>query len=173
MTTTIAPTTCECGCGQTPRPGRRYLHGHSGYRAPRLDVSHVKTCNGCDRELPVENFQADASMPSGLQSKCKECRAVIDQQTYDAHPERWFKNRLLREFGITVEDYEAMLAAQGGVCAICAKECRSGRRLAVDHDHVTGVVRGLLCLHCNLALGKFDDDPERIERALAYLRGAR
>lgn len=76
----------------------------------------------------------------------------------------------LRAFGLTSADYQALLASQGGVCAICGRP-EHGRRLAVDHDHITGAVRGLLCRHCNLALGQFGDDPARIDRAASYLRG--
>jgi hypothetical protein len=73
-------------------------------------------------------------------------------------------------YGISLEDYDAMLARQGGVCATCRKR-RSGR-LCVDHCHVTGKVRGLLCRNCNFGLGLFRDDADVVERAAAYLRGA-
>ncbi|WP_409071688.1 endonuclease VII domain-containing protein [Burkholderia pseudomallei] len=68
-----------------------------------------------------------------------------------------------------------MIHEQGGVCAIC-KRAPSGRGIAavlhVDHDHTTGIVRGLLCTRCNRALGAFDDDPQRLIDAAAYLRGS-
>lgn len=75
----------------------------------------------------------------------------------------------LKGFGLTVSDYDQMLVAQGGVCAICKKQCSSGRRLHVDHDHKTGVVRGLLCGRCNPALGAFDDSPALLAAAITYL----
>jgi len=63
-----------------------------------------------------------------------------------------------------------MYAEQRGSCAICGKgEAENGKALAVDHDHESGVVRGLLCDHCNLALGRFQDSPEILRRALDYL----
>lgn len=64
-----------------------------------------------------------------------------------------------------------MLADQGGLCAICRQPERTARNqvLAVDHDHSTGEVRGLLCSHCNRAVGLLADDPARLIRALAYL----
>lgn len=74
-----------------------------------------------------------------------------------------------KRFGITVEEYDAMVAAQGGRCAICRGENTRGVRLPVDHNHKTGKVRGLLCERCNLALGQFGDDPQLLERAIAYL----
>lgn len=80
-------------------------------------------------------------------------------------------------FGIEMEDYEALLAAQGAVCAICGapppeKAVRGDGpgRLAVDHNHESGVVRGLLCLPCNAALARMEDIPQWHEKALAYLQ---
>lgn len=76
---------------------------------------------------------------------------------------------LRRKYGITMEQYTAMLAAQGGVCAICGGGDGS-RRLAVDHCHATGKVRALLCASCNTSLGRLGEDPVVLERAAAYLR---
>jgi hypothetical protein len=70
-------------------------------------------------------------------------------------------------YGITVEQYEAMLAAQGGVCAICGK-LNGNSRLYVDHCHRDGGVRGLLCARCNSWLGRYEQ-PGFLERADAYL----
>lgn len=79
---------------------------------------------------------------------------------------------LRRRFNISERDYDAMLEAQGGVCAICRRECEHFA-LAVDHCHETKQIRGLLCASCNLGLGKFKDDPDRLEAAATYLRRAR
>jgi hypothetical protein len=73
-----------------------------------------------------------------------------------------------RNHGIAAEEYETMLAAQGGVCAICKKP--PGRRmLNVDHDHTTGAIRALLCHGCNTGLGAFKDTPATLRAAAAYL----
>mgnify|MGYP006921286330 CR=1 FL=1 len=83
---------------------------------------------------------------------------------------------LRQRYGMTLEDYDAMLEAQGGVCAICAKPPRGkskGRRLYVDHCHDTKIVRGLLCAGCNTALGQFYHDPAIFARAIAYLEQKR
>jgi Recombination endonuclease VII len=76
-------------------------------------------------------------------------------------------------YGITLAEYEALLAEQGGGCAICgATDPGSNRRyLFVDHDHSTDLIRGLLCANCNLALGKFRDDPSLLRKAADYLDG--
>jgi hypothetical protein len=74
------------------------------------------------------------------------------------------------KYGLTVEQYDAMLEAQGGVCATCGKPCDRRKRLAVDHAHETRKVRGLLCERCNLALGLLGEDPETISRMAEYVR---
>jgi Recombination endonuclease VII len=79
------------------------------------------------------------------------------------------KSHLKRKFGLTVDDYEQMLAAQGGGCAICGRPPRGDIALHVDHDHDTGAVRGLLCFRCNNALGDFDSDPALLRAAIDYL----
>lgn len=85
---------------------------------------------------------------------------------------QWTEKRLrgtCKERGITVEEYNMMFEAQQGVCKICGRPDPLGR-LAIDHDHTTNKVRGLLCRACNLALGNFGDSVERLERAIAYLK---
>jgi Recombination endonuclease VII len=74
---------------------------------------------------------------------------------------------LKRLYGISAAEYDALLAKQGGACAICRK--RSKARLCVDHCHVTGTIRGLLCHSCNLGLGSLKEDQASLVAALAYL----
>ena len=76
--------------------------------------------------------------------------------------------RLLQRYNITSRDYDKLLAAQNGRCAICRKP-PNGRRLSVDHDHVTGKVRGLLCQKCNAILGLADDSIAILIEATEYL----
>lgn len=75
------------------------------------------------------------------------------------------RNNLRRKFGITPEDYATMLEAQGGVCLICQAPPKK-HRLAVDHDHATGAIRGLLCSKCNSALGWFEKNRAAIHSYL-------
>lgn len=89
------------------------------------------------------------------------------QQSYGLAARResdWRK----RGINFTVEEFEAMLEEQGGVCAICGRD--GERTLHVDHDHKTGKVRGLLCDNCNHGLGKLGDDPDQLEAGAHYLR---
>jgi hypothetical protein len=82
--------------------------------------------------------------------------------------------RLRRKFDLTPEQYSEMWTAQRGLCAICHRvEPREGYALAVDHDHTTGEVRGLLCSHCNRGIGWLSDDPELLRSAIGYLTGIR
>lgn len=87
----------------------------------------------------------------------------------DAEKEKTRARNLKQRFGITIEDYDAMLAAQGGKCGICNKPPRPERRLAVDHDHSNGDIRGLLCTACNRELRYFDGHPDYLARAIDYL----
>lgn len=82
---------------------------------------------------------------------------------------RKHKNIQLRiRYGMTIEQYDALLAAQNGVCAACASP-PGKRALAVDHDHTSGVVRGLLCGNCNVALGLLYECPTRITALRDYI----
>jgi hypothetical protein len=80
---------------------------------------------------------------------------------------------LQRKYGVTEDEYRLLLKKQRGICAICGTEktiyAKREARLAVDHCHKTGKVRGLLCSRCNLALSFFDDSPAVLARARRYL----
>lgn len=80
-------------------------------------------------------------------------------------------SRLKRVFGLTTEQYDELLLKQEGKCAVCQRhESEFNRRLAIDHCHKTGYIRGLLCNFCNRRLIGRHSDPDRFERAAAYLR---
>ena len=75
------------------------------------------------------------------------------------------------KYGITVEDYNQMFADQNGCCDICGvHQSEVDKRFAVDHNHDTGEVRGLLCSNCNRALGLFGDNTENLAKAIIYLQ---
>jgi hypothetical protein len=75
-----------------------------------------------------------------------------------------------RNTGVTQEQYDGAYLKQKGVCAICSGVEASGKRLAADHCHTTGVFRGLLCMKCNTAIGKLNDDAVLVKKALNYLK---
>lgn len=89
-------------------------------------------------------------------------------------PQFLHNKNISKHFSLSGSDYQDLLLEQNGVCAICHKPetvRQSGKvcRLAVDHDHKTGVIRGLLCRQCNTGLGSFKDTPELLDSAKAYL----
>jgi hypothetical protein len=132
----------------------------------------MKTCQNCGEAKPLSEFPRE-------RSQCRPCtsRQALEWRTKnrERHHANFRQWELRTKFGMTPEDYDVMLVAQGGVCAICGtaeRECRGGRpkHFAIDHDHRTGRVRGLLCHLCNRTLGRLKDRPELFEKAAAYLR---
>jgi nitrate/TMAO reductase-like tetraheme cytochrome c subunit len=127
----------------------------------------MKRCPICEKQKPFDEFYKNRTKRDGLQSQCKACH---NSDRRKATPEQRRRNKLKTRYGISVEDYERLLAKQGGGCAICEKPPTAKRRLAVDHCHGTKRVRGLLCVACNRGIGYLGDDIQRLERALKYLK---
>lgn len=153
----------------------------------------MKTCTKCRQTKPLVDFHKQKAAKDGHAYYCKDCYRIIDRQyrrqnrgRLDRQKQKWRReheaqalaiNRRcnLRRYGLTLARYKRMLAEQGGVCAACGQaETRiiqgTLANLSVDHDHKTGVVRGLLCQACNLLLGLARDDSERLLTAVAYLK---
>lgn len=153
-----------------------------------LPPDGFKICFRCERPRPLEGFHV---APSGrIRATCKMCaleRRRAERRRKSARllngreTEKDLRERrkamdlhLRRHFKMTQEDYEALLEKQEGLCAICINPetmIRNGKlvRLAVDHCHVTGKVRGLACSNCNRALGLMGDDPALLRAAADYL----
>lgn len=131
-----------------------------------------------DRKLARQaRYKKKVSTPEGRAAHVRETKAWRK-----ANPEKARASsrraQLKWKYGLTPAAYEALLNAQGGLCAICRRPQQTHRDgttddFAVDHDHVTDKVRGLLCHHCNTALGKMRDSPRLLRRAAAYLERAR
>lgn len=116
-------------------------------------------CPDCQIEKPIDQFNVDHHRPTGRKLYCRSCVVI-----------RYRKTR----YGITEEQRLSMAAAQGGVCAICRRLPPVNRKpLVVDHDHGTGVVRGLLCDDCNVGIARLQEDPEFLLAAASYLRRSR
>jgi hypothetical protein len=109
----------------------------------------------------------DRSRGSGWERNGRDKWELSERDKHDKY--------LKRTYGISIEEFEAMFEAQGKVCAICRDNCNrsTSERLCVDHDHVTGEIRGLLCFQCNVGLGKFRDDSQLLEQASDYLKRSR
>lgn len=139
--------------------------------APAVAYS-VKKCSMCGELKTASEFGRRYGERSHLlRSECRPCGA---QRTRDFHQRRpdvmRNSNRRgsFRRRGLTESDYNEMLSAQGGCCAICGDPPKQ-RRLAVDHCHSTGENRALLCDLCNKALGGFRDNPEIMIKAAKYV----
>lgn len=120
----------------------------------------------------MEDFHNSKSTKDGKQYSCKACskaRMSTPEMMERRKRDAWL--RCLRGFGITEEHYNEMFARQLGLCGICHKP-ENDIKLAVDHDHVTKVVRGLLCKKCNMAIGLLGDDPQIVTNAALYLQRA-
>ena len=98
----------------------------------------------------------------------REARAAYMREYHKEYHAKIRDHHYRQKYGISLEEYNAILLRQNGVCAIC-QTLKKGRRLAVDHCHTTGRVRGLICARCNYGLGVFHDDPAYLQRAIVYL----
>ena len=155
-----------------------------------------KLCRACDKVKPLSAFYNHKR--DGKQSLCKICTDVKNRvwaaknrerlnacqaewkrrnpekvlamrQRYNSRPEvkaRKAAQWLSRKYSLSVQAFEQLLADQNGCCAICGEVLVQPN---VDHDHATGVIRGILCSPCNKALGLFGDSPARLQAAAAYL----
>ncbi len=123
-----------------------------------LFIDDTKWCSRCESYKIFTDFGTNSRVSSGLQTYCLVCN-------YDYS----FERRVKSVYGITAEEYDQLLNDQDRQCYICKNKPRK-QRLAVDHDHVTGAVRGLLCTRCNhKLLGAAHDNIEILQRAIDYL----
>jgi len=144
------------------------------YRAPGARDGHRNECKRCNlarrkatypsrREREIERVkQWQRDNPERYAARMRRYR----ESGRKAIANR--KSHLKRMYGITPEPYDAMLGAQGDVCAICAEK-PGDLTLHVDHDHATGAVRALLCIRCNNALGLFQESQFLFQAAADYL----
>jgi hypothetical protein len=127
-----------------------------------IDGRLEKVCAECGIFKPVQNFHRKRK--TQYTSFCKSCTSIIGKS--------W---RLGSKFGLTMDEYEEMKRASGGVCEACGdRETKIAKGtladLAIDHDHVTGEIRGLLCNRCNRILGIAKENMEYLQRAADGLR---
>ena len=106
--------------------------------------------------------------PSGESYESKKKRAKAMREYRKRQPQRVKNTYLKKMFGITIQDYDEMLESQNGGCKICGGKDKSFR-LAVDHCHGTGKIRGLLCSKCNRGIGCFKDSTDLLRKAIEYL----
>lgn len=130
-----------------------------------------RECRTCSHTKPAKDFRMYSKVSSTgkhyyRQTRCRECESLYSKTQGRV-------NSLQRQYNMTPGEYLDLLQEQNNRCAICEEECSTGWRLAVDHDHDTGEVRGLLCNKCNRGLGYFKDNTQLLSAAILYLRGVR
>lgn len=148
--------------------------------------AQLKGCCRCKQSHPSEMFWANRTKRDGLQDYCKACAKKRRQENPEqarsrdraryaanplkrqASPEKKRGYNLMRYWGMTVDEFNARLEAQSGVCAICDLPPAKGR-LQVDHDHETGKIRALLCAPCNKGIGCLKDSRRVLLSAARYL----
>ena len=170
MLSSISELTCNV-CSDT-----KPIHEFKKHKA--CTSGYIKRCKKCVNRLEIESYRRNN--PGALyrheyaktEEETRERKAKNNIEHYQNNKVKisdYRKEYRLKKYGITQMQYEEMLDRQGGVCAICGSANGNGRILAVDHDHITEKVRGLLCGKCNMGLGMFCDNPEILLLAYSYL----
>lgn len=158
----------RCSRCQTDKPDGEFAPSALARRAAGSPKGAY--CRPCRRDY-YKGRSRDPVLKAATAKRSRE-RLLADPARRDAHKLRARSKGLRLRYGITLAEYEARLAAQGGRCACCGtEEPRGAGSFRVDHDHETGVVRGLLCNPCNAGLGLLGDSPAALMRALRYLDG--
>lgn len=144
----------------------------------------MKLCTRCGETKDNDSFVRGARQRDGLQAWCRDCMrsytrehrerpGVKERRNAAARarrdPSRAKDAGLRRLYGITLLQFNTMLDAQHGRCMVCDDVLDGGKATHVDHCHDTGVVRALLCGHCNKGIGSLRDDPSLLRTAAAYL----
>lgn len=122
----------------------------------------MRICKKCGQKaLHYKTVYSHCIVCHGKYNKIKH---KLDKETHNKISQ---KSRYKNKYGITLDEYNKMLEKQKGLCA--NSYCGSNLRLSVDHCHDTGIVRGILCNTCNLALGQIDDNKRRLKGLIEYL----
>lgn len=130
-----------------------------------------RICTKCGVEKPLFGFSKQRGKHRSI---CKDCNSkyAMSKPIRDRRRATMMKNR----YNFTIDEYNEMWEKQQGLCVVCNQpettKHQTGvtRNLGVDHDHLTGKVRGLLCQQCNKALGDVDDSIEKLEALIEYLK---
>jgi hypothetical protein len=156
---------CDCGWSASPFANRAL--------AKEAYAAHLQSALYVCKRCGVSKLHSQMSKTTP--HLCKPCSSAKSREWKALHPKEWDRSArrsyLKKTYGMTPEQYDALLARQGGRCAICVRNHADSRefRLHVDHDHSTGRVRGLLCGLCNQGIGSLRDDPSLLRIAIAYL----
>lgn len=149
----------------------------SPIESKKLREQGLAKCPHCKETKSLQQeFSQNIQSHTGFASHCKICCKIIAKERPPEEKHRYYMNdrekirdrKLRHSFGISLKEYQELLKQQGGVCAVCGGTDKE-KNLAVDHDHKTGRIRGLLCGRCNPALGFCQDSPEILKKLIDYL----
>jgi nitrate/TMAO reductase-like tetraheme cytochrome c subunit len=156
------------------RQERRNKLRHNLYK--ELDLPETVICNSCGIEKNVEEFPMRSTTKRGYRQPCKKCLQKT-RRKIRRMDNKWYKrnkkNKLKRKYGISLEEFDKMKNDQNNKCAICNVDFNDAEFNKsfpnVDHNHITGKTRGILCTSCNSGIGFFNDSIELIIKAKEYL----
>ena len=147
-------------------------------------IMDTKTCNICGQTKPLSDFSKTKQLKSGYKGHCKVCHNQSNKKYYsnpnnyirqkewaknnpDSRKKSYKKHRIKKEYGLNWDQYLQLIKKFNNQCGICGGKDHID--LSVDHNHVTGKVRGLLCNNCNNGLGRFKDSESLLKKAIDYL----
>jgi Recombination endonuclease VII len=132
----------------------------------------MKICTSCNVGKPLSEFGKSKAEASGLTYNCYSCRRDYEKKWRNNNKDKTKSIRRkheLKKYGLTQEEFENLLTCQSGRCAICTTNDPNYNGWCVDHCHLTGKVRGILCHKCNIMLGFVSDNIATLKRAATYL----
>lgn len=128
----------------------------------------TKRCTKCGEEKPLSSFHKERRSSDGVTARCKSCTSNYGKSWRQSKGNAYHRTQ---RYGITPEEYTEMLEEQLHKCACCGSSNPKRRAgFVIDHDHATGLVRGLLCHSCNIGIGQLGDSINGLTQALDYLR---
>jgi hypothetical protein len=133
-------------------------------------MNELKKCTKCFTVKPLSEYYKHHRQTTGYRPDCKSCTNKRSKEWSTKNAESRRFSVLKSATGVDKDSYLRLLRLQDNRCPICNKDRREvPKNFAVDHDHLTGKVRGLLCNTCNLGLGYFYDNPDLLNKAISYL----
>lgn len=154
----------------------------------KMIKERVKKCTCCEQVKPITDFYVNTTRPNGTivyHARCKLCYSAHYASKWHTQEEKdkrkelfrrrekfnssWHKDyRVRTKYGITLEQYDQMFDAQQGKCYICGNLTQKDK-ICVDHDHISGQVRKLLCFRCNTTLGQVGENVELLQALINYI----
>lgn len=170
------------GCGRKiyrykdvcPMHKKRFLRNGSFDIVPWETEILVKQgkakCSKCKQIKDLSEFNNSQVTLNGKSHVCRVCYRLERNKVYQIKKHIFALQSIFRRYKLTEEDLNNLYKIQNYKCAICGRDKPKDKNFAIDHNHRTGKVRGLLCSNCNLGIGHFNDDPKILENVICYLK---